>query len=233
MFERLIRLIGEDTFKEIQKLNIFIIGIGGVGGYTLESLIRSGITKITICDGDIIEKTNLNRQIISSNNNIGNKKVIEARKRANQLNPDCQITTIEAKIEPSAIPELNLNQFDYVIDACDDINVKLSLIEYCFQNKTKIISCMGTANRLNPEKLQISTLLKTKNDPLAKKMRNLLRKKNNDYLNVPVVFSDELPIKNEKLGTFCSVPMVAGSLMASYVINNEIKRIQTKKSASL
>lgn len=222
MLERLIRLIGEEKTKEIQNLNIFLIGIGGVGGYALESLIRSGIRKMTICDGDTIEESNLNRQIISNVKNIGQEKSEEAKKRAELINPKCQITIKKTKLKGEDISNLNLEEYDYVIDACDDVSMKVALIEYCMKQNIKIISCMGTGNRMHPEKLQITKLSKTENDPLAKKMRNLLRKRDDTYLKVPVVFSKELPIKTQKLGTFCSVPMAAGSLLASYVINDKL-----------
>ncbi|MBR1413893.1 MAG: ThiF family adenylyltransferase [Bacilli bacterium] len=221
-FDRLKILIG-DKIELFNNIKILLIGVGGVGGYVLESLVRSGFQNITIADYDTIDITNLNRQIITNQENIGKKKVVVAKERALSINPSANITIIDDFINKGFF-ENNNYQFDYIIDACDSVDTKAYLIRYAMDNNIKIISCMGTGNRLNPEKLKISKLSKTYNDPLAKKMRNLF--KNTKYLNVPVVFSEELPIKhnNKNIGTVVVVPMTAGALCASFVINDILNK---------
>jgi len=220
MFHRLLRLISEDQFHLIQESRIAIIGIGGVGGYALESLVRSGFQHITIFDYDIIEETNLNRQIISLQENIGNLKVDEAKRRIKQINPECQVTLKSAKL---TLDLIDFRDYDFVIDACDDVPIKIAMMKYCYDLSIPFVSCMGTGNRFHPELLEIVKLKKTANDPLAKKVRSALRKEGNKYLDTMVVCSKEVPVHNVNLGTICAVPMSAGALLSSYVIQRIIK----------
>ena len=224
MFDRFISLVGIDNFNKIKNKNIVIIGIGGVGGYTFEALIRSGIKNITIIDNDSIEQSNLNRQIITNQNNIGNKKVEETKKRAKNINPEVNIVAYEMFLDQNNINILDNKKIDYIIDCCDSVNTKFSLIEYATKNNINIITCLGTAKKLHPEKLEISTLDKTSYDPLAK----ILRKKVKDACilkKIPVIYSKEIPIKTENniLGSSSFVPGSAGLLIASYVINDILK----------
>ena len=219
MNERTEWLIGKENLNKINKTNILLIGLGGVGGYAFESLIRSGFKNITIIDYDTYDETNLNRQIYALNNTIGKSKVIEAFERAKQINGDILVTTINKKADDNLLTDEFLKKYDYVIDACDDILVKVHLINKCSSLKIKLISCLGTANKTHPEKLEITTLDKTYNDPLAKKLRFNL-KNNKKALKTKVVWSSEIPLKQKKLGTICSVPMSAGSLLTSYIIND-------------
>ena len=145
MFDRLEKILTIEELNKIKNLNILLIGIGGVGGYTLESLIRMGVLNITIVDYDLIDLTNLNRQIITTQNNIGNSKVLEAKKRALSINPNIKINVINDNITKDNYLDLFKEHYDFVIDACDTITTKLLLIEYCVQNKINIISCMGTS----------------------------------------------------------------------------------------
>lgn len=224
MFERLEKILTEEEFNKIRNLNILLIGIGGVGGFTLEALVRMGVENITIVDYDVIDITNLNRQIITTRENIGNSKVEEAKMRATSINPEIKITTINEKIDKDNYLSLFKTHYDYVIDACDTITTKLLLMEYCVQNKLKIISCMGTGNRLQPEKLEITSIWKTNNDPLAKVIRKELRERKINK-NIPVVASIEVPrkIKTRTPGSSSLVPSVAGIYLASYVINDTLK----------
>ena len=138
MFERLISLIGKDKFSRLQKVNVLVVGLGGVGGYAFEALVRAGIINITIVDGDVIEESNLNRQIITSSKLIGEAKVTAAKTRALEINPNLNITTIDKFIDESNFDELIMSKkFNYVIDACDDINLKFLLIKNA--NKYKLI----------------------------------------------------------------------------------------------
>ena len=223
-FDRIRMIINENKLNEIQKKNILIIGIGGVGGSALESLVRFGIINITIIDGDIVDITNLNRQIITLHSNIGQNKVDVAKSRALDINPIININDLNLFLDSNNINELLNNNYDYIIDACDTITTKLEIIKYCQNNNIKLISCLGTGNRFDPTKLEITTLKKTHSDPLAKILRKLV-KDNNLNLNVNVVWSNELPIKtNERTpGSNSLVPNVAGIYLASYIINDILK----------
>ena len=224
-FDRLKMILDDNKLSEIQNKNILIIGIGGVGGSALETLVRFGVRNITIIDNDIVDITNLNRQIISLHSNIGEKKVIVAKTRALDIYPDINITDLDLFLDSSNIDILK--DFDYVIDACDTITTKLEIIRYCQTNNINLITCLGTGNRFDPTKLQITTLNKTHSDPLAKVLRRLVKDNNlNDKLNV--VWSSELPIKTKERtpGSNSLVPNVAGIYLASYIINDILNRIE-------
>ena len=225
MLDRLELMLDKKIIDTFKTTNVFIIGIGGVGGYALECLVRSGFENITIVDKDIVDKTNLNRQIISLNSNIGKSKVDIAKKRCLDINPKCNINEINEFILENNINELNLDKYDYIIDACDTLTTKVLLIDYCTKNNLKLVSCMGTGNRLDSTKLEITKLSKTNNDPLAKNIRRILKEKE-IKANPVVVSSLELPIKthNRIPGSMVVVPMQAGNLCASYIINDIIKR---------
>lgn len=221
MFERTLKIIDEKTFNAIKNTRILLIGVGGVGSSALEALVRTGFQDITIVDHDLIDKTNLNRQIITNIDNIGNLKVEEAKKRCENINNEVDIKTIPVFLNENNINEVLNNKYDYIIDACDTITTKFLLIKKAFELDIKIISCMGTGNRLDPEKLTITTLNKTNGDPLAKAMRSIL-KKHNISLKVPVIWSSELPIKtgSKDIGSLIIVPMTAGMLINKYLIND-------------
>ena len=218
MNERILDLLGEEKLKKIQNCNVLLIGLGGVGGYAFEALVRSGFEHITIVDFDTFEESNLNRQIYALQKTFGKSKCEVASFRAHEINPNVTVHIINERLTQDKITRDFLSSFDFVIDACDDVMVKIALFEQCSFSKKKFISCMGTANRTHPEFLEITTLDKTYNDPLAKKIRNSF--KNSSILKTKVVWSREVPVKQKKLGTICSVPMSAGSLLASFVINN-------------
>ena len=220
MFERLERILKEEEFQRLKKIHILLIGIGGVGGYTFEALIRSGIENITIIDYDRFDITNMNRQILCTTDSLQKKKVEQAYQRAKLINEKAKVIPIEKQLKKEEITKEFLQKYDYIIDACDDVDVKVRLIEVCSSNDLTIISCMGTGNRFHPEMLKITSLNKTKNDPLARKIRQKLNK-NTKALNTPVLWSEELPIKGKGLGTFCPVPMSAGAILASYIIKKE------------
>ena len=178
MLDRLKLILDDNIIRKFNKTKVLIIGIGGVGGYALESLIRSGFINITIVDKDIVDKSNLNRQIISLNSNIGQTKVEVAKKRCLDINPECNLKVINDFILDDNINSLNLSNYDYIIDACDTITTKILLIDYCTKNNIKLISSMGTGNRFDSTKLSITKLSKTYNDPLAKNIRRILKEKN-------------------------------------------------------
>ena len=222
MFERLITLIGEDNVNKLKKANVLIVGLGGVGGYALETLVRSGIYNLTIVDGDIVELSNLNRQIISKRDVIGNPKALVAQARTLEINPDVNLKVINQFIREDNFSLLNVDIFDYVIDACDDLNLKMLLIKNA--DKYKLISSMGTANKMDMTRFKITTIDKTSYDPLAKIIRKKI-KEEKIRTKFKVVSSDEKVMKNgTKLGTIAYMPAVSGLLCASYVINDIINK---------
>lgn len=222
MFERLITLIGEDDVNKLKKANVLIVGLGGVGGYALETLVRSGIYNLTIVDGDIVELSNLNRQIISKRDVIGRPKALVAQARTLEINPDVNLKVINQFIREDNFSLLNIDSFDYVIDACDDLNLKMLLIKNA--DKYKLISSMGTANKMDMTRFKITTIDKTSYDPLAKIIRKKIKEKK-IRTKFKVVSSDEKVMKNgTKLGTIAYMPGVSGLLCASYVINDIINK---------
>lgn len=222
MFERLIGLIGEEKLKEIERKKVLLIGVGGVGSYALEALIRNGFYDITIVDFDTIDLSNLNRQLITDSTNIGKYKVDEAKKRALLINPNINIQAINEKLNKEKLRKLLNQNFDYIIDACDTLDVKFALMENSLHYSYKLISSMGTAKKTDPTKLEITTLDKTNNDPIARLLRNKVRKA---HINkkIYVVSSTEVPKQINMLGTANLVPSVAGLLCVSFIFNDIIK----------
>ena len=223
MLDRLNLLISNDDIKKIQRINVLIVGVGGVGGACFEALVRLGVCNFTIVDNDVFDISNLNRQILSNLNNIGHSKVLEAKLRGESINNDICINPIEMFLNETNIDELEFSKYDYIIDCCDTMTTKLLLIKKALEYNVRIISSMGTGNRLDPTKLVISNIWKTEGDPVAKVMRKMLRD-NDIKTKIPVVYSNELPIKNNsrKPGSTSLVPNVAGFYIASYVFNDII-----------
>ncbi len=220
MFDRLELLIGKQNIEKISKINVLIVGIGGVGGTALEALVRSGVKNITIIDKDVFSESNLNRQILSTRDSIGLYKVDVGINRCKSINPDVNITGLKINLDEKNVNELEY--FDYIIDACDDINAKLALMQYANKNNINLISSMGTGKRLNPSNVIITRLDKTSNDPLAKKMRYEARKRGLK-LNIPVVCSKEEPINNDRIiASSIFVPSTAGLMLAYYIIEKVI-----------
>ena len=219
--DRLESLIGKENLNKLQNIKIAIVGIGGVGGYVLEGLVRSGVMNITLIDGDKIDPTNLNRQIISTSNNIGELKVNEAAKRVIQINPNVIVNKFSIFLTKENIQEIIDNDFDYVIDACDDVDTKIELIKFCYKNDIKIISSMGTAKKLDGTKFKIDTLNNTKYCPLAKKIRKSLSLDEQKYTTV--VYSEEVQKDINVLGSISYVPAIAGLLICNAIINDTIK----------
>lgn len=222
MFDKLINLIGENNFKLIKNKKVLLVGVGGVGGFTLEALVRSGIHNITIYDDDAIELSNLNRQIISSLNNIGNKKIDEAIKRAKSINNEINIFGYTEKISEKNIEDVG--KFDYIIDACDDLKAKVLLIKYALKNNIKIICALGTGKRITSDNIVIKKLKDTKNDPLARNLRKYISKEGLS-MNIPVIYSEDLPMNNDKvISSSIFTPAIVGIKLANYVINDIIQQ---------
>lgn len=223
MLERLELLITKENIKKLKTKKVLVLGLGGVGGYVVESLIRSGIEDIIIIDNDIIDITNLNRQIIATMENLGKYKTEEFKKRIKMINPNCKVKTINEFITKDNINKLFKEKIDYLIDACDTINTKKLIIENCIKKEIPFITCLGTGNRLNPEELTITDIRNTKYDPIARILRKYT-KDNNYREKIMCLFSKEEPIKcKDKIGSNSFVPPSAGLLITSYVINNLIK----------
>lgn len=223
MFDREIKLIGIDNLEKIKTKVVAVIGLGGVGGYAVEALIRGGISNIIIVDYDTIDITNLNRQIISSQNNIGKYKTDICEERIKSINPLCNVIKINTKLTLDNLNILFSYDIDYIVDACDTLVIKQELIKESIKRNIKLISSMGTGNKLNPELLKIVDIRKTSYDPLAKKIRKFV-KENNIKEKVMVVSSTEKGKKCDGIISSISfVPSVSGLLCASYVINDIIK----------
>lgn len=222
-YARILKLIDEDKLKTIQEKNIIIVGVGGVGGFALEALVRLGIKNITIIDNDIVDITNLNRQIISNHEVLGQDKVEIALQRALSINPNGNFRGVNVFLNQDNLVEFIPNDSDYILDCCDTVTTKIALIKYAKEMNIPIICAMGTGNRLDPSKILVTDIYKTNNDPLAKIMRRLC--KDNKIKKLKVVTSMELPIKTHDRtpGSTPFVPSVAGIFMASYIVNEWLK----------
>lgn len=223
--ERLSLIIGDKNIEKINKATVLIIGLGGVGSYALEAIIRSGIGKVIIVDKDKIDITNLNRQLMTTHHNIGQYKTDVWEERIKSINPLCEVIKITDFITPNNIEILFKEKIDYVIDACDSIPTKKELIRQCIKRKIKLIASMGMGNKLDPTRVKIIEVRKTSYDPIAKIIRKMLK---DERINnkVMVVCSDEKPISNptKVVGSTSFVPATAGLLCASYIINDIVKR---------
>ena len=219
-FERLELLVGS-KINEIKSKKVLVIGLGGVGSYAVEALIRSGISNITIVDADKIDITNLNRQLMTYHSNINSFKTDEVEKRIISINPVCKVKKITKLITLDNIHDIFKDNFDYIIDACDTISIKLELIRISKEKNIKLISSMGTGNKMDPNKLKIIDIRKTNYDKIAKIVRKMVKDEKIKG-KVMVVCSDErgcVKIK-DKIPSNAFVPATAGLLCASYVIND-------------
>lgn len=222
MFDRIEKFIGKENVIKIKEKSVMVLGVGGVGGFAVESLARSGIGSIIIVDYDTIDISNLNRQIIATNNNLDKLKVDEFEKRIMSINPDCKVIKINKKIDTNNIMELFNYHIDYVIDCCDTIKVKCEIIKICLEKKINFISCMGMGNKIDPTKIEIADISKTSYDAIAKQIRKYL-KDNNIKGKVPVVYSKEQNSKfTGSVPSMVFVPAVAGIICANYIIKKII-----------
>lgn len=224
MFDRTISLIGIERYNKLKNSNILIIGVGGVGGYATEVLVRSGLENITIADYDKIDISNINRQIIALNNNIGKYKTSVLEDRILSINPNVKVTKINEKITKDNIDILFNDKYDFIIDACDSLIVKKLLIKKCSEKKINLISVCGMGKRLDSSKVKICDIRETSYDPLAKSIRKYV-KDNNIKGKVMCVFSSEIPIKTNEntISSMIMVPAVAGIKASEYVIKKLIK----------
>ena len=222
-------LIGKESLEKLQNSNIVVFGLGGVGSYVVEGLVRAGIQSICIIDKDIVDITNINRQLIADTKTIGKNKVDVQEERILKINPIVKVIKLKEFVNKDNIEELmntilsESTHIDYVVDAIDTVSAKLEIIKYCNKNNIKIISCMGTGNKLDANKFEITDIFKTSVCPLAKVIRKELKKLN--ISNLTVLYSKEEPIKTN-INTPASisfVPSVAGLLIAGKVVQDLIQ----------
>lgn len=220
MNERLEGLFTKDQLDKLRDANILLVGVGGVGSFCFEVLLRCGINNFTLIDFDEYEISNLNRQLHSSVNNVGKNKVDVLKEYALTVNPDVSINVSYEKIDKDT--RIDFFKYNYIIDACDDVEAKYFLIKKAKENNIKIICALGAGNKLDSRKLKVTKLSKTSYDPLAKRLRTYLRKQ--DFCDdVMVVSSDEAPFKSDKVKSYIGVTSVSGILLADYVIKDLIK----------
>lgn len=223
-FERTRTLIGDSAIEKLNNSCVIIFGIGGVGGYIAEALIRAGVGKIDIVDCDTINLSNLNRQIVALHSTIGQYKVDVMAQRAKDINPNITINSYKIFFDENTQKQFDFSKYDYVIDAIDSVKSKLLLIEICKNLNIPIISSMGTGNKLNPLKFEIADISKTSVCPLARVIRTELKKRN--IKNLKVLFSTEIPFKtNSRTPSSISyAPSSAGLIIASEVIRDLIDK---------
>ncbi|MDX8336387.1 MULTISPECIES: tRNA threonylcarbamoyladenosine dehydratase [Cetobacterium] len=230
IFQRTELLIGKENIDKLKNSHILVFGVGGVGGFTVEALVRAGVGEITVVDFDTVDITNLNRQIIATQDTIGKDKVEVIKERALSINPNIKINTYKEKffMDKKDLFFSIEKKYDYIVDAIDLITAKLDLITIAKELNIPIISSMGTGNKINPTMLEVADISKTSVCPLAKVMRAELKKRR--IQKVKVLFSKELPMKpkntennREKkvnVGSISFVPSVAGLIIASEVIKD-------------
>lgn len=225
-------MLGSEAVEKLRKSHVAVFGIGGVGGYSAETLIRCGIGKLTIVDNDDVDVTNINRQVIALHSTVGRPKTEVMEERLHDIAPDAEIIQKKMFFLPETADEFDFSSYDYVVDAVDTVKAKLELIERCKAAGTPVISCMGAGNKLDPAGFMVADISKTEMDPLAKVMRRELKKRG--IYHVKVVYSKEKPVNTviqgegeqrsrHAPGSVAFVPPAAGILMASEVIKDLIK----------
>ncbi len=224
-FSRTARVIGEEALSRISESSVIVFGLGGVGGAAAESLVRAGVGRIGIVDKDTVDITNMNRQIIATDKTVGMNKTDAMEERLLSINPELKIDKYYLFYLPETADEINLSEYDFVVDCIDNVTAKLELISRAKADGVPVISSMGTGNKLHPEMLEIADISKTTVCPLARVMRREL--KNRGINKVPVVYSKEEPHKTDSSvpGSTSFVPPVAGYLITSYVINQLISEV--------
>lgn len=235
-FSRTELLIGKEGLEKLSKSRVAVFGVGGVGGYVVEALIRSGLGNIDIIDNDVVSLSNINRQIIATHKSIGQYKVDVAKDRILDINPNVVVNIYKTFFTPETAAGFDFKNYDYIVDAIDTVAGKLSLIEKAKEFSVPIICSMGAGNKLDPTKFEVTDISKTSVCPLARVIRTELKKRK--ISGVKVVYSKEpplKPLKNESAnncpqskkvapGSVAFVPSVAGLIIAGEVIKDLIKR---------
>ena len=227
-FSRSELMLGEKALEKLNNSRVSVFGLGGVGGYVVEALARCGVGAIDLIDNDTVNITNINRQIIAVSDTVDMLKTDAAEKRCLEINPEIRIHKHNIFFLPENSKDIDFKNYDYVADAIDTVSAKVELAAICDRENIPLISCMGTGNKLSPEKFEVADIYKTSVCPLARAMRTKL--KSLGVKKLKVVYSKEEPVKafadNEKRGTPGSVsfvPPVAGFIMAAEIIKDLIK----------
>lgn len=230
-------LIGNAALQKLAQSHVMVVGLGGVGSYAAEFIARSGIGKMTIIDGDVVDPTNRNRQLPALATNHGQFKAAIMAERLKAINPELELQVMKSFINPEMVTELFTNKPDYIIDAIDSITPKLSFIKMAYKNNMPMVSSMGAGGKLDPTKLQVVDISKTYNCPFAQQIRKVLKRQYNIRRGIKVVFSPEEANKESLIltdgknykksayGTVSYLPAVFGAVCASVVINDLIKDI--------
>lgn len=210
-------LLGDEGIERLKNSRVAVFGLGGVGSYAAESIVRAGIGSIILIDGDTVSESNINRQLYALKSTVGRDKTEAARERCLDINPSCEITAVKKIITPENLSEIPLETCGYAVDAIDDVRAKKALIVRCKELNVPIISSMGTGNKLHPECLKIADIYETSVCPLARVMRHDLRKLGIEKLKV--VFSDEIPVVScSPPASVSFVPSVAGLMIGGEVV---------------
>ena len=213
------QLLEDEIINSFACKKVLIAGIGGVGGTAFEALVRSGFENFILIDFDVVDITNLNRQILYTSEDVGQEKLLTAKRKALKINEKAKIKLIKQQIELNSFDNFS-EKVDIIIDAIDYIPGKIALAKYATEHNIPFISSLGMGNRIDPEKVTITKLNKTENDPLAKKLRYELKTNGIDLKTINVVFSKETPlIKSPKPASMMMVPSTAGLLIAKFVID--------------
>ncbi len=228
-------LIGEDKLRHLTKSHVMVVGLGGVGSYAAEFIARSGVGKMTIIDGDVVDPTNRNRQLPALATNHGQSKALIMAERLQAINPELKLTVIKEFINPEMVVQLLQTKPDYIIDAIDSITPKITFIKLAFESGLPLVSSMGAGAKLDPTKLQVVDISKTYNCPFAQQIRKML-KQHQIRKGVKVVFSPEEPIKESLMltdgknykksayGTISYMPAVFGAVVASVAIRDLMEK---------
>lgn len=222
-FSRTVRVIGQDKMNLIKNSSVIVFGLGGVGSAAAEALARAGVGTIGIVDKDVVDITNINRQLIATDKTVGLKKTDAVEERLLTINPEIIIHKYDLFYLPETADSIDLSQYDFILDCIDNVTAKIELTVRAKEMGVNIISSMGTGNKLHPEMLEIADISKTSVCPLARVMRRELKKRGVNKL--PVIYSKEEPVKTDSSvpGSVSFTPPVAGYLMSSFVINAIIK----------
>lgn len=222
MFARTEILIGKDNLEKLRNSHVAVFGVGGVGGYVAEMLVRAGVGSITIIDFDKVDVTNINRQIIALHSTVGKYKVDVMKERLLDINPSCNITIFKEKYLPENRDMFFKNKFDYVVDAIDMVTSKVDLIKHCHDLNLNIISAMGAGNRYNVPEFKVVDIFKTFNDGLAKIVRKKLKELG--VLKHQVAFTENVANPSQDvIGSISYYPSMCGCVIAGHVVNELIK----------
>lgn len=222
-------LIGTEALKVLENSHVAVFGIGGVGGSVVEALARAGIGKLTLVDKDIVDESNINRQVIATYDTIGMDKIEVAKERVLSICPECTVDVYKQFVLPEQFGDIgDFSRFDYVIDAIDNVSGKIGIIVAAKDAGVPVISAMGAGNKMDPEKFSIDDISKTKVCPLAKIMRKKIR--DLGIKGVAALYSTEEPIKtgSKTPGSMSYIPPLAGLMIGGYVIQDLIKRNMTR-----